>query len=184
MRPDEGAISRRYAKAAMSWCNEHGGHDELLRGLSAMADAIDSVPALDKLLNTPMLKKEQKLRLVEETAGRVKPGAAAVRFLSILVQRGRLEYLRPILKRLGEMMDEKAGRVKAAVTTAVALDPPLRNELQVALSKALNREAVCSFFVDESLYAGVVARVGNTLIDSSIRGRLDRLRQRIHALTS
>lgn len=183
MRADEGVISRRYARAAMAWCDQHGGHEEFLKGLTRMAEAMESIPVLDKLLTTPLLKKDQKLRLVREVGARVVPGEGVMRFLEILVQRGRLEYLRAILARFEERLDEKLGRVRARVTTAVELEAGLRKEVEDALARLLRKKVVCSFYIDESLYAGVVARVGGLLIDSSIRGQLDRLKERIDKLS-
>lgn len=184
MKADEGVVSRRYARAAMGFCDSHGGHDAFAEGLAKIVACLEAVPLLETLLNTPVLNKEEKVKVVEAVADTMKLTETVRRFALILVGRKRMEYVGSILARFREMLDDQRGLVRGDVSTPVAIDEQMQRNLAVTLSGYFRKQVICSFHVDESLYGGVFARVGNTVIDSSIRGKLDRVRKKISTLTS
>jgi F-type H+-transporting ATPase subunit delta len=184
MRADEGIIARRYARAAMLYCDAHGGHEAFLAGLDKVLEAFAAAPVFESLLTTPVLRKEKKQELAEGVVKTLAVGPAVSKYLSILVVRGRVEYLAAIRRKFQELLDEKHNRARADVYTAVALDDMMKQRISQGLTKHLGKEVLCSYYVDEGLYGGVRARVGNRVIDSSIRGKLEAIRHRITALTS
>lgn len=184
MKPDEGSIARRYARAAMLYCDVHGGHDDFGSGLATIMEAFTKLPLFESLLTTPVLRRDKKIELTDGVVKALGLPTALGRYLGILVARGRVEYLGPIQRKYQQFLDEKNNRVRAVVYTAVALDDLMMQRISKGLSKRFCKEVVCAYHVDERLYGGVMARVGNTVIDSSIRGKLDAIRQSISALTS
>jgi F-type H+-transporting ATPase subunit delta len=184
MKPDEGALARRYARAAMLYCDAHGGHDAFGAGLEKLGDAFLSVPVFQTLLVTPILRKDKKTKLVTAVSQSMGLPASVASFVGLLVARSRVEYLGAIARKFQQLLDEKNQRLRAEVYTAVALDDLMKQRISKGLSTRFDKEVICAFHVDEGLYGGVLARVGNTVVDSSIRGKLDTIRQRISALTS
>ncbi len=184
MKPDEGGIARRYARAAMLFCDTHGGHEEFGGGLATILEAFRELPLFESLLVTPVLRRDQKVELTDGVVKTLGLPNSVGRYLSILVARGRVEYLGAIERKYQEFLDEKNNRMRAVVYTAVALDDLMKQRISKGLSTRFSKEVLCSYHVDETLYGGVMARVGNTVIDSSIRGKLEAIRQSVSALTS
>ncbi len=184
MKQDEGVVSRRYATAAMLYLDERGGHEQFAEELGLLVEAWAAVPMLGTLVTTPVVRSADKVRLVEEAARIVGAGETVVRFVNILVGRGRGEFLPSVHRKFNDLLDEKRGRLRGAVKASVELAPDEKQAVAAALSKLFTKEVICSFSVDETLYGGVVARVGNTVVDSSLKGKLAELRRRVRALSS
>ena len=184
MKPDEGVVARRYARAALLYCDARGGHDLFLSGLDKLAEAMRLVPVLSTMLATPIVKREKKLELLTAIATQLELPAAVARFAAILVARNRADYIAAISRRFLALLDDQRNQARAMIYTPVALDAEMEQGITRAQSAHFNKVVISSFYVDETLYGGVLARVGNTIIDSSIRGHLDRMRHRLAALTS
>jgi F-type H+-transporting ATPase subunit delta len=101
-------------------------------------------------------------------------------FLAILAERDRLDEVGGIAEAMREMINRQRGIVTAEVTTAVPLDPELERVVQQRLAAHLQRrpdQITVHSRVDPSIIGGVVARIGDQVIDDSVRGRLERLRR-------
>jgi len=184
MKPDEGTVARRYARAAMLYCDSHGGHEQFAGGMATIIKALEVSPLFESLLTTPLLGRARKRKLVYGVGKALHVPEAVLKFLGILVDKARIEHLGPIHDKFDELLDEKLGRVKATVYTAVPVDEQMKVSISTVLSQFFSRRVLCSFHIDESLYGGVLARVGNTVIDSSLKGKLAQVRERISTLTS
>ena len=184
MKPDEGGVARRYARAAMIYCDAHGGHEEFGGALATVLEAFQKLPLFESLLTTPILRREEKLELTDSVISALNLPIAVGRYLGILIAKGRVEHLGAISHKYQDFLDEKNKRARAEVYTAVALDDLMKQRISEGLSTRFGKEVICAYHVDEGLYGGVMARVGNTIIDSSIRGKLDAIPQSISALTS
>ncbi|MBM4355141.1 MAG: ATP synthase F1 subunit delta [Deltaproteobacteria bacterium] len=184
MRADEGTVARRYARAALLFCNENGGHDGFEAGLRVLVTAFKEQPVVETLLVAPLLRKDRKREVVDEVAKQLRLVPAVARFVKVLVDQGRVGYLASILERFVDLLDQQRGRVRAQVRSATVLPESDRRAVASALSVRFGKQVLCSFAEDESLYGGVVARVGNTIIDSSLKGRLERARKRVRSMES
>ncbi len=183
MRADEGTVARRYARAALQYCNEHGGHELFEAGLRALVMAFKEQSVLETLLVAPLLRRDRKRDVVDEVGKQLRLTPSVVRFVKVLVDHARVGYLAAIQERFVELLDQQKGRVRAEVRTATVLAEPDRRSVASALSVHFGKLVICSFVQDESLFGGVVARVGNTIIDSSLLGRLERVRKRVRSMT-
>ncbi len=183
MKADEGIVARRYARALMLFGDEHGNHEGLLEQLGTLADTLVQVPVMESVFHSPLLSKKQKSELLDGLKGTLKMGDAMVSFVNVLIQKGRTEYIGAIRLTFERLLDEKKGRVRGTVETASAVNPIQQREILLALSKRFGKEVIPEFEVNEDLLAGVRARVGNTLLDSSLRGKLDELREQLKSLS-
>jgi F-type H+-transporting ATPase subunit delta len=184
MRADEGIVSRRYARAAMGFLEASGGHQAFADGLAKFAQALAEVPLLRTLLTTPVVKIDRKESVLKGVARALLLPEPLLRFLVLLVRKGRIEYVDGVAARFNEMLDARMSRTRATVTTPTPLGPLDRQAIATALGKKFGKQVLCTFAVDERLLGGVVARVGNTLMDSSIRGKLARLRKKVVSLSA
>lgn len=179
MRPEEGVVARRYARALMMLSKQRADSDAVLEGLKSFAVALDQVPMMRTLLESPLLTRPKKKSVLEAAFQMLTMPRTAKEFLLLLVQHGRMDCLGGCILRYGQLLDAEAGRVRAAVTTPVALTEAQKSDLVMALTRLFRLRVHASFGQDPALLGGVVVRVGNLLLDSSIKGKLEKLRQQL-----
>lgn len=175
--------SRRYADAAFGVAREAGDFEAWQAALDRVSALLDD-PQAKMALASPAVPREQKRGLLD---GLLPDAAPYVRnFLHILVERDRLEQVPEIAEAFRELVDRERGITVAEVTTAVPLDAESQRVVAQRLGAFLRRDPSrlrVRARVDPGILGGVLARVGDTLIDDSVRGRLQRLRQKLAAAT-
>jgi F-type H+-transporting ATPase subunit delta len=146
--------------------------DELFR----IARAFEGSVELRSTLSDPRLPAERKQGVVDDLlGGRALP--LTVRLVELVVAAGRSRDLPAIADRLAEMVAEERDRAVAEVRTAFELDAATKRRLAASLSRATGKQVEVKTVVDPSLLGGLVARVGDTVIDGSLRHRFEELRQ-------
>jgi F-type H+-transporting ATPase subunit delta len=166
-------VARPYAKAAFEYARDHEALDSWSQALSFLSVAVaDDV--VRHRLSSPKLDSEQKVSLLVELIPE-QQDEALQRFLTVLADQGRLMALSSIADQFEHLRAEHEQRVEVNVTSAYELDSQQETKLANALKKRLNREISITTQVDKSLIGGVILRAGDTVIDGSVRGRLNRL---------
>jgi F-type H+-transporting ATPase subunit delta len=173
------ATAKRYATAAFNVASEAGDLDVWLETLDELARIL-RMPTARIVFTSPTVatgdKRAALARLLPNVPTTLK------NFLSILAERDRLDEVPGIAEELRALVNKQRGIVTAEVTTAVPLDAELQRTLAERIARYLDRQAhqvMLRARVDEGIIGGVVARVGDTVIDDSVRGRLERLRRAI-----
>lgn len=177
MRPEDSVVARRYAKALMALSRESLSEERVLNGLREFGAALKQVPLLETLLTSPVLTRPAKLELLRKLTPAMGLHPTCVKFLELLVQHGRMHVLTSATESFQSLIDVAAGRVRAVVTTPVVLPPQSFQAVVGGLTALFGKQVLAEARVDETLLGGVVARVGNVLIDSSIKGRLAQVRR-------
>ena len=172
-----GSISRRYAKALFDLAVEAGKVEAWTDGLVALKKAVDSSPELRELLQNPVYTREQRQGLARELARALSLDAHPAALLALLAERNRLAYLGGIADTFGRLADEKLGRVRARVTSAVPLEESAATGLAGRLAAATRGQVIVERLVDPALLGGVVAQVGSLVYDGSLRSQLEDLRR-------
>lgn len=170
-----GAVAERYAQALFELGDETGVLSDLAEKLRDFAHAYESSRELRGALTNPVLSLEERKALVSAMAQRIGVPEIGVRGLQFMAQRGRLPALSATAQRLTELADEKNGILRASVTTAAAMPDSYYQTLTSQLSLATKKRIVLERSVDEDLVGGAIARVGDMLIDGSVRGKLQKL---------
>ncbi len=171
------ASARRYASAAFSVAGQTGDYDGWVSTLSEVARILQ-MPSARTIMLSPAVPGVQKAAALD----RIVPNASVLvrNFLHILVDRDRLDEVPGIVEALRDLINAQRGIVMADVTTAVPLDTELERlvaqRLAAYLGRAPEKVSIRSR-VDPTIIGGVVARVGDHVIDDSVRGRIERLRQ-------
>jgi len=167
-------ISERYAKALLRAAQAESALDAVgpqARGLELALRAADGA---GRFLSDPVALAADKLNLIEGAfEGGLHPLFKA--FLKAVLHQKRERFLPRILANFGALMDEAEGRVEAKLGTARVLPAQERAMLESALSQRLGREVTLKPYSDKALLGGAVLRIGDTVYDASLRGRLSRL---------
>jgi F-type H+-transporting ATPase subunit delta len=178
------AISTRYAKALADAVLAPASHTEpaqALTELRAFEQMVDSSPELRNVLLSPAVPTVRKRAVIARLAPAVPLSPLVRNFLFVVIDRRRGGLLGEMAAAFESALDERTGIVRVEVRSAVPLDASQQAALGQELSKIANKQVRCEFFVDPTLIGGVVARMGSTLYDGSVRTQLDTLRERLTA---
>lgn len=166
-------VARPYAKAAFEHARDHDALDSWSQALGYLGAAVADND-VRRLLGSPKIENEKKVALLVELFPE-QQSDALTRFLDALADQGRLAALPSIAAQFEHLRAEHEQRIEVMVTSAYALTAEEQTKLANALKKRLNREISITTQVDKSLIGGVILRAGDTVIDGSVRGRLNRL---------
>jgi F-type H+-transporting ATPase subunit delta len=176
----DASIARNYAEALLALARKAGDTAGWGALVGALGDAVAQDLTLRRFLEAPQVSAAEKNAvLAKALEGR--SAKTFVRFLQKLVSNRRQMLLPEIAVEYHNLLDEAEGRVHARVTLARAADPAAREALAAALTKALAKTVVPHVEVDPRILGGVVVRVGDTVMDGSVKHRLDRLRVQLLA---
>jgi F-type H+-transporting ATPase subunit delta len=168
---------RRYAEAAFEIAERDSAIERWRTDLDVAAAELDEGSQLLAILANPALPLEQR-RSVVDGVFRGLSGPAR-NLLLLLVQRRRIEQLPRIAAEFRRLDDDRQGIVHATATSAAALTDTEKRALTARLEQMTGGRVALETQVDESLLGGLVVRVGDRLIDGSVRGRLERLRNQL-----
>jgi F-type H+-transporting ATPase subunit delta len=170
-------LARVYAKAALDAAGGLTEQQSLVEELNALvADVLDRYPRTEQIFGSQLISEDEKLAMIDRTfQGRVSD--TLLRTLKVLARHGRLVILRDVAREARELHLVRAGRVRVKVETANPVEPDIEQDLIEALRRRLSAEPVISWSVNPELIAGFVIRVGDQVVDASIRTQLEHTRQ-------
>ncbi len=169
-------VARRYAQALLELGIEQGNLDKMVDDMSSVAGAWETSHELRNALENPLVPHEAKKAVIGELADQIGATPTTRHALLLLVDRRRTKALPYVARTLRELADARKGVVRAEVTTAVPLGDAYYTRLQSQLEKMTGRKVVVDKRTDPSLVAGVVTRIGDRVLDGSLRTRLLSLR--------
>jgi F-type H+-transporting ATPase subunit delta len=177
------AVATRYANAFADAVTAAGSalapHDALSE-LRSFEGALRSAE-LRSALVTPAVPPARKRAVVSRVGEILRLSRLTRNFLFVLIDHRRIAALGDVASALEQILDERLGFARAQVASAAELAEEQRAALTAALEKASNKRLRAQFSVDPSLIGGVVARIGSTVYDGSVRGQLRALGQRLSA---
>jgi len=175
------ASARRYAEAAFALAVESDTLDRWSGDLLTLANFIDE-PEVKGVLTSNRVPRDEKLRLLDAgVKAYVSP--LANNLVHLLEQRGKATLARDIQMVFQEMLDERRGVAHAIVTTAVPLADDERKVIAAKLSSLTNKQVDVTSVVDPSIIGGIIARIGDQLVDGSTRSRLAALKRSLEGAT-
>ncbi|MEF8792303.1 F0F1 ATP synthase subunit delta [Thiohalorhabdus sp.] len=176
---DAYTIARPYAEAVFELAKDHGTFQEWEEALPLMA-AISSDERMEKLLTNPRVPQERKEQLFREVAGE-RMDKEAARLLDTLFANDRVAVLPEIHEIYQALRRSAQGEVHAVITAAQALSAEQQQTIADRLERRLGQKVTVESQVDQSLMAGLVIRAGDLVIDGSVRGGLEQLRNQLKA---
>lgn len=174
----DSSIARNYAEALLALARKAKDTAGWGGLVSALGDAIAQDATLRNFLEAPQVSVDQKNAVLQKALAGKAP-RPFVLFVQKLVTNRRQMLLPEVAVEYHNLLDEAEGRVHARVTVSREYDDAARASIAKALSAALKKEVVPHVSVDPRILGGVVVRVGDTVMDGSVRRRLGRLRDRL-----
>lgn len=175
---EQSTVARPYAKAAFEYARDNDALKAWSDALALLGQVVQD-PEARRLLGSPQLSSAQKVAFLKALLADGKTAKATSddleRFLAGLADMHRLGALNAIAVQFEQLRAEYEQRIDVNVTSAFKLDDKQQATLLNALKKRLNREISITTQVDKSLIGGAILRAGDTVIDGSVRGRLNRL---------
>ena len=178
------AVATRYANALADVVTAGRSSlrpEDALQQLRSFEAALESSAELRNALISPAVPVGRKRAVAGRISGALKLSQIARNFLYVLVDRRRIASLSDVLHRFELIVDERLGFARAEVVSARQLNETQRSALSGQLERLTGKRIRMRFAVDESLIAGVVARIGSTVYDGSVRGQLATLGRRLSA---
>ena len=176
-----GSLARRYARALLDIGVAQGTFEQLGTELDGLAALYSGSRDLAEALTNPVFGQAKRRAVLEAVLGRMGVSPVTRNFALLLLDRERVPYLPSIARELRAMVDERAGRVHATLTSARPLPPDHVAGVQAALEKATGKKIVLEKKEDPALLGGVVAKVGDVVYDGSVRTQLEQMRERFLA---
>ena len=170
------AVSRTYADTFLELAERQEGTARWLEMLSEVASLYGSSPKFKAFLDTPRVSEEDKVRVLRGAFGDRYP-ELFTRFVLVVLRKRRQTLLPAIEEAARDLLYERTGRLHASVTLTGEADAAFREEIERELSRVLEREVDADFHADPRLIGGMVVRVGDRVLDGSVKRRLQTLRR-------
>lgn len=164
-----------YADALFGVARAEGTLGEVEDELFRFSQTLQGNDELRDALTNPGIPASRRQQIVEDLLGG-KASSTTVALVSMVVGTGRARDLPGIIRQIVEMSAAEANREVAEVRSAVPLNDDQRKRLAEALGHATGKQVEVKVVVDPSVLGGIVAQVGDTVIDGSVRSRLDQLK--------
>ena len=168
--------AKRYARAIFQIAREQGGEEGWLEGLKR-AHVVLSEPTAATFLALPRVGLARKQEAARELL--VDCDRLLVNLVQLLISRRSLGLLPLVVQEFETLLDASRGRVRAQVTSAVPLSDEQQARLRGLLADMFGVEVVLDVREDQEIMGGLIARVGDRVIDGSVRTRLESLKQRL-----
>lgn len=177
-------LARVYAESLLSLAEKGGQADAVGAELNAVAfDVIGKNPKVAAFLDSPAVTAKGKLPVLAAAFERAASDLFK-KFVGVLNQNNRLGLLPDIAAAYQGIRDKQAGRVRVLVRSAVPLSAAEQSNLKATLQKNLSKEPILNVRVEPELLGGLIVQVGDRVYDTSVRTRLETLRNHLMASSS
>ena len=134
---------------------------------------------LRKVWETPGIPADQKRKVLDEIVAREGTSRAVRNFVAVLIDHRRVQFFEPIVAQFEKEMNQRMGFAEAQITSARELNDAEKRELENQVQKLTGKKVRARYGRDESLLGGAIVQVGSTVYDGSVRGQLERIRERM-----
>lgn len=174
-----GLIADRYANALAQSVRDPAQLGQLRDEIGTVAALVTSSNELSGVLKSPIVSPAAKEKVMLELASRVQVSQLAKRFISVIGLHGRFSILPAIAKAISRVCDERAGIREVELSVAAPMEASLRARLETALATLTGGQVRIRERVDPAIIGGVVAKIGTTVYDGSLKAKLEQMRSRL-----
>ncbi len=171
------AIARRYAKALMLIGKEDGQAETYREEFEGFIGLFDQQEQLEQMITNPLYSTENRRKVFVAVLDAVDISNVMRSFLILLFNKGRISYLRQIATNYNKLADELKGIVRANLISAEELSSEKFEEIRNAISKMTGKEVVLDAEQDPGIIGGVVTKIGDLVLDGSIKTQLENMRE-------
>lgn len=169
------AIAIRYAKALLNLAIEADQVEDFAGELGQVADLLKEHDLLRLLLDSPTFPLEKKSAILSEVLQLMELSEGLQRYLSVVLEKGRIIYVPQIYGHYRKLADERSGLVRAHITAANKLTKAGTDRIQKGLEEQTGKQVVLSIDTDSELIGGLRAEMGGKLFDGSVKTQLKRI---------
>ncbi len=170
-------IASVYARSLFEVAREHGNLDAVRDQLGQVADALEGDQQLQVFFFSPYFSTQEK----KDGLNRAVTGADPIvrNFLELLIEKHRMPALFRVRRSLDRLWQDENRLLPVSVTSAVALDEATVRQIGERIAQQTGRRVELAARVDPDILGGIVVQVGNSVLDASVRHRLDQLRRQV-----
>ena len=170
-------VSYRYANSLMQLAEEKKIYSKIAKDAELVYNALESSKELRAVLKSPVVKSSEKTKLISSIFSQ-KIASETEKFLEFVVEKGREDILFEIFKEFMNLRDKKEGIIRSNIVSAVELTDTVKKKITTKLENQTKKTVESNYFVDEKIIGGFIAKVGDTVYDSSIKHQLSLLRKK------
>lgn len=168
-------VGLRYATAILQGAGDD--LDTVAQDLELVRQTLVQSKELSTMLKSPVVKDEDKIAILKQVfIGRI--SIKTLEAIELLVRKGRSAFIMETIEEFQALLDAQNGVLNAEVSSAVELDETQKQQVVAQLERLTRKKIRLKTKVEPALIAGLTVRIGDTVIDSSIRHQLERLRER------
>ena len=171
-------LAKRYAKALFSLGKDGGKNEKYSEALNAIAELYEDESIANALVN-PLYPLEVRQKVMAKIAEAAEADEILTRFLTLLMEKKRAAILPDIAREMQVMVDEAQNISHGTVISAIELDDALKEKIQETLEKITGKKVILEASVDPSIIGGIIAKVGDLVLDGSIKTQLNALKESI-----
>lgn len=174
----EGTVARNYAEALLALATKADNRDGFASMIRDVSNAMTTDATVRQFMESPRVSYEHKNAVLAKAFGDRVP-RVFLRFLETMVRNRRQMLIPMVATAYADLLDEAEGRVHADVTVSRAMDEDEATALAAQLSRTLGKTVVPHLSVNPAIMGGIVVKVGDSVMDGSVRRRLNTLAQRM-----
>jgi F-type H+-transporting ATPase subunit delta len=170
-------IAAVYARSLFEVASEQDKLDLIRDQLGAFADALDETRELQVFFFSPYFSTEEKTDGLEKAVSDADP--VFVNFLKLLIENHRMPVIFRVRRGYEDLWEDENKLLPVQITSAVELDPDTVKQIGDQIAEQTDRRVDLSATVEPDILGGIVVRVGNSVLDASVRNRLEQLRKQV-----
>src|SRR6267142_2693225 len=171
-------VASRYARALAEVVAHHKiGPENAVSQLNQIAELVKSSVPLSNVLRSPSVPQRQKLALLDQIFSRTGGDRPMRNFVAVLIDQRRIGQIGEIAEQFRKELDDRLGIADAQISSARELSAEEKKALEHKMAAITGKTIRAGYSADAGLLGGVIVRVGSTIYDGSVRGRLKKMRQ-------
>ncbi len=171
------AIARRYAKALLLIGKEDGQTEQYRQELDGVANLLEQQKELADTIANPLYNAEERKKVFQGVIEKLNLSKVVSSFLMLLFEKGRVAFIISINDFFQKLADELKGVATASLVSATELSEETVEKIRAALSKKTGKQIVLEVEQDPGLIGGIVTRIGDLVLDGSIKTQLLNMRE-------
>ncbi len=172
-----------YAQSLLELANEQKQAEAVGSELADLKKILDENPSAREIFVNPSVGVEERAQILDRVLrGKISPLLYST--IGVLNQHGRLGLIGQMASAYDDLLDQQLGKVEVDLTVAQRLSPEQLETARQKITAALGRDAVLHQYVDENIIGGVVLRVGDKLIDASVKNQLQAMKHQLLSTTT
>jgi F-type H+-transporting ATPase subunit delta len=171
------AIARRYAKALLMIGKEDGQTETYREELNGIAELIQGEKALEQALTNPLYDAGGRRKVLEAIIEKMNLSKVMRSFLLLVFEKGRVGFIGSINDFYQKLADELKGVARASLVSATELSSEAVDKIRASLSKRTGKDIILDIEQDPTLIGGIVTRIGDLVLDGSIKTQLLNMRE-------